>query len=151
MAVVLVVDDEFGVANLLEDVLQDEGHRVLTASNGRQALERMAAEKPDLIFTDYMMPVMDGAAMLSAMAANPDWKDIPVVLMSSLPEAAVAERCDGYTVFLRNARLGPCSWSTMNQALSAGSPGSCVMRATRWRRPAMAVRPSSTSTSSRMM
>ena len=37
MAVVLVVDDEFGVAKLLEDVLVDEGHRVLTASNGRQA------------------------------------------------------------------------------------------------------------------
>lgn len=37
MAIVLVVDDEFGVANLLEEVLQDEGHRVLTASNGRVA------------------------------------------------------------------------------------------------------------------
>jgi CheY-like chemotaxis protein len=101
VAVVLVVDDEFGVANLLEDVLQDEGHRVLTASNGRQALERMAVERPDLIFTDYMMPEMDGAAMLSAMTANPDWKDIPVVLVSSLPEVVVAERCDGYATFLR--------------------------------------------------
>jgi CheY-like chemotaxis protein len=101
VAVVLVVDDEFGVASLLEDVLQDEGHRVLTASNGRQALERMAAEKPDLIFTDYMMPQMDGAAMLSAMAANPNLKDIPVVLMSSLPEVTVAERCNGYALFLR--------------------------------------------------
>jgi CheY-like chemotaxis protein len=101
VAVVLVVDDEFGVASLLEDVLQDERHRVLTASNGRQALERMAAEKPDLIFTDYMMPQMDGAAMLSAMAANPNLKDIPVVLMSSLPEVTVAERCNGYALFLR--------------------------------------------------
>jgi CheY-like chemotaxis protein len=101
VAVVLVVDDEFGVASLLEDVLVDEGHRVLMASNGQQALERMAAEKPDLILTDYMMPVMDGAAMLLTMAANPELKDIPVVLMSSLPEAAVAENCDGYTLFLR--------------------------------------------------
>ena len=101
MAVVLVVDDEFGVASLLEDVLQDEGHRVLTASNGRQGLERMSVEKPDLVFTDFMMPVMDGAAMLSAMAANAELKDIPVVLMSSLPEAAVAERCNGYASFVR--------------------------------------------------
>ena len=101
MAVVLVVDDEFGVANLLEDVLQDEGHRVLTASNGRQALERMAVERPDLIFTDYMMPEMDGAAMLSAIAADPDLASIPIVLMSSLPEVAVAERCNGYAAFLR--------------------------------------------------
>jgi CheY-like chemotaxis protein len=101
VAVVLVVDDEFGVASLLEDVLQDEGHRVLTASNGRQGLERMTVEKPDLVFTDYMMPVMDGAAMLSAMAANAELKDIPVVLMSSLPEAVVVERCNGYVSFLR--------------------------------------------------
>jgi CheY-like chemotaxis protein len=101
VAVVLVVDDEFGVASLLEDVLQDEGHRVQTASNGRQGLERMIVEKPDLVFTDFMMPVMDGAAMLSAMAANADLKGIPVVLMSSLPEAAVAERCNGYASFLR--------------------------------------------------
>jgi CheY-like chemotaxis protein len=101
VAVVLVVDDEYGVANLLEEALQDEGHRVLTASNGRQGLERMSAEKPDLIFTDYMMPVMDGAAMLSTMASNPALKGIPVVLMSSLPEAAVAERCNEYASFLR--------------------------------------------------
>jgi len=101
VAVVLVVDDEFGVANLLEDVLRDEGHRVLTASNGRQALECIAAERPDLIFTDYMMPVMDAAAMLSTIAANPDLASIPIVLMSSLPEVAVAERCNGYAAFIR--------------------------------------------------
>jgi CheY-like chemotaxis protein len=100
VAVVLVVDDELGIATLLEDVLQDEGHRVLMASNGRQALERMAAERPDLVFTDFMMPVMDGAAMLAAIAADPEFKDIPVIVMSSLPEAAVAERCNGYALFL---------------------------------------------------
>lgn len=64
-------------------------------------LERMVTEKPDLIFTDYMMPTMNGAALLSAMAANPDLRDIPVVLMSSLPEAAVAERCNGHALFVR--------------------------------------------------
>jgi CheY-like chemotaxis protein len=101
VAVVLVVDDEYGIANLLEDVLRDEGHSVVTASNGRQALERMATERPDLIVADYMMPVMDGAALLAALAANPNLKDIPVILASSLPEATVSERCTGYTIFLR--------------------------------------------------
>jgi CheY-like chemotaxis protein len=101
VAVVLVVDDEVGIATLLEDVLQDEGYRVLTASNGRQALERIATEKPDLILSDFMMPVMDGAALVSALATSPDLTSIPVVLMSSLPEAATAERCNGYAAFLR--------------------------------------------------
>jgi CheY-like chemotaxis protein len=101
VAVVLVVDDEVGIATLLEDVLQDEGYSVLTASNGRQALERIATEKPDLILSDFMMPMMDGAALVSALAGSPDLTSIPVVLMSSLPEAAIAERCNGHAAFLR--------------------------------------------------
>jgi CheY-like chemotaxis protein len=101
VAVVLVVDDEVGIATLLEDVLQDEGYGVLTAANGRQALERIATEKPDLILSDFMMPEMDGAALASALAASPDLTSIPIVLMSSLPEAAIAERCNGHAAFLR--------------------------------------------------
>ena len=101
MATVLVVDDEFGIAELIEAVLEDEGHRVLTASNGRQGLEALAGERPDLVFLDYMMPVLDGAGMLRGMAAEPSLGAIPVVMMSSMPEAAVAERCAGYAGFMR--------------------------------------------------
>jgi CheY-like chemotaxis protein len=101
MAVVLIVDDEFGVANLLKDVLEDEGYRVLVASNGRQALGRVAEERPDLIITDFMMPTMDGAALIKALAANAKFKDIPVIVMSSLPEAAVKERSLPYALFVR--------------------------------------------------
>ena len=101
MATVLVVDDEFGIAELFDAILTDEGYRVLTAINGRHGLEMLAQERPDLMFLDYMMPVMDGAAMLRAMAADPMLHSIPVVVMSSLREAAVAERCSGYAAFLR--------------------------------------------------
>jgi CheY-like chemotaxis protein len=101
MATVLVVDDEFGIADLIEAVLEDEGYRVLTAVNGKQGLERLARERPDLMFLDYMMPVMDGAAMLRGIVDDPSLRDIPIVLMSSLPEATVAERCSGYAIFMR--------------------------------------------------
>ena len=101
MALMLVVEDEFGITELLDAVLTDEGHRVLTATNGKQGLEMLAAERPDLVFTDYMMPVMDGAAMLGAMAADPTLRGIPVVMMSSMREVAVAERCAGYVTFMR--------------------------------------------------
>ena len=101
MATVLIVDDEYGIAELLEAVLVDEGHRVLTSSNGKHALSVLEAEKPDIIFLDYMMPVMDGASMLSRMAQDPVLRTIPVVLMSSIPEASVQERCRGYALFLR--------------------------------------------------
>jgi CheY-like chemotaxis protein len=101
MATVLVVDDEFGIAELFEAILQDEGYRVLTAINGKHALEVLARDRPDLMFLDFMMPVMDGAGVLRAMALNPALLGIPIVLMSSMPEAKVAERCSGYAGFMR--------------------------------------------------
>ncbi|TNC12326.1 response regulator [Methylobacterium terricola] len=101
MASVLIVDDEFGIAELLDAVLADDGHTVVTAANGRQGLARIAAARPDLIFLDFMMPVMDGPAMLAALAADPGTRGIPVVLMSSMPEETVRERASGHAVFLR--------------------------------------------------
>jgi CheY-like chemotaxis protein len=100
MHIVLVVDDEFGIAELIDAVLTDEGYRVLTAANGRQGLEVLAREPPALVFLDYMMPVMDGAAVLRAMAADAAFRTIPVVLMSSVAEPVVAKVCSGYAAFL---------------------------------------------------
>ena len=101
MGTVLVVDDEFGIADLIDAVLTDEGHRVLTAANGRQGLETLSKEQFDLVFVDYMMPVMDGSDMLRTVMDNPELKKIPVVMMSSMPEASIAERCSGYVAFVR--------------------------------------------------
>jgi CheY-like chemotaxis protein len=101
MAVVLVVDDEVGIARLLSDVLSDEGHRVVVAANGHEALKRAEQERPDLVITDFMMPVMDGAQLIKAMAEHPDLKGVPVFLISSVPEAAVRDKCSGYALFIR--------------------------------------------------
>lgn len=100
MATVLVVDDECGVAKLFESILADEGYRVLTASNGRHGLEMLAKERADLIFLDLMMPILDGAATLIEILAHPAFKRIPVVVMSVISEATVAERCSGYSCFM---------------------------------------------------
>lgn len=101
MRTVLVVDDEWAVADVLEALLGDEGYRVVTASNGAQALERLAETRPDLILLDFMMPVLDGAGTLKALAAEPATAAIPVVMMSSLPEGTVSGRTGGYVSFLR--------------------------------------------------
>ena len=100
MSLVLVVEDELGIAELFDAALTDEGYRVLTAMNGKQGLEALARERADLVFCDYMMPVMDGAAMLGAMAADPALRGVPVVMMSAMREAVVAQRCAGYVSFL---------------------------------------------------
>jgi len=101
MAHVLVVDDEFGILRLLEDVFSDEGHTVDVAVNGRQALQRIDAHRPDIVLSDFMMPVMDGGELLKACKSTPDLADIPFLLMSSLPEMSIQEHCAGYDVFVR--------------------------------------------------
>ena len=100
MTLVLVVEDEFGIAELLDAVLTEEGYQVATAMNGKMGLEALTQKRPDLVFCDYMMPVMDGAAMLGAMAADPALRGVPVVMMSAMREVVVAQRCAGYVSFL---------------------------------------------------
>jgi CheY-like chemotaxis protein len=97
----LVVDDEFGTVEVLVAALEDAGYRVLTAANGRRGLERLEENRPDLVISDFMMPLMDGAAMVTAMRANPSFRDIPVIMMSAAPEAALRKHLDGYHAFLR--------------------------------------------------
>jgi CheY-like chemotaxis protein len=85
MGPILIVDDEFGIVEALVDFLQDEGYRTAIALNGRQALEKMAEDRPVLVLLDYMLPVLNGRAVLEAMKADPGLQDVPVVLMSASP------------------------------------------------------------------
>lgn len=101
MRTLLVVDDEFGTVEVLVAALEDAGYRVLTAANGRRGLERLEENRPDLVISDFMMPLMDGAAMVAAMRANPSFRDIPVIMMSAAPESALRKHLDGYHAFLR--------------------------------------------------
>jgi CheY-like chemotaxis protein len=123
MATVLVVDDEFGIVDVLETILADEGYRVLTACNGKQGLVRLSEEKPDVILSDFMMPILGGGEMLRAMAAVPDYQRIPVIMMSALSEEAVAERCKGYVAFLHKPFRVVTVLSTVARILGAEATG----------------------------
>jgi CheY-like chemotaxis protein len=98
---ILVVEDEFGAADVLMTALEDEGYRVVLAANGRQGLERLAEIHPDLIIADFMMPIMDGAAMARAVRADPDLRAIPIVMTSAVTEEAVRQQFSDFQVFLR--------------------------------------------------
>ncbi|NDY56611.1 response regulator [Desulfovibrio sulfodismutans] len=82
---ILVVDDEPPVRLFLEQLLADEGFRVLSASDGPQAIEMAKAHAPDLITMDLMMPGMDGTTTIRHLRADPATRDIPVVVISALP------------------------------------------------------------------
>jgi CheY-like chemotaxis protein len=102
VATVLIVEDEFAIADLLEMALTDEGYRVLLAANGRQGLQRLAeGPRPDLVISDYMMPMLDGAGLIQAMRESEAQRDVPCIVMSSMPEANVRERIGGYAAFVR--------------------------------------------------
>ncbi len=101
MTSVLVVDDEALIAMALEAALEDAGFQVATAANGRQGLERLAEQRADIVLLDMMMPVMSGPAMLKAMAAGPNLRGIPVIILSSLPEATIRAQANGAAAILR--------------------------------------------------
>jgi CheY-like chemotaxis protein len=101
-ATVLIVEDEFAIADLLEMALTDEGYRVIKAANGRQGLERLAeGPLPDLVISDFMMPVLDGAGLVQAMRQSEGQREVPIIIMSSMPEANVHARIDRYAAFVR--------------------------------------------------
>jgi CheY-like chemotaxis protein len=84
---ILIVDDEFGLAEMLREMLREFGFHVTLAINGRLALEMLKEGKVDLVLTDMMMPVMDGAELAAAMRNDPQYRDIPIIMMTSLPTA----------------------------------------------------------------
>lgn len=101
-ATVLIVEDEFAIAELLSMALTDRGYRVVLAANGRQALEHLNEEPlPDLIITDLMMPVLDGTGLIHAMQRSKRQRDIPCIIMSSIPEDAARRRVNEYAGFIR--------------------------------------------------
>jgi DNA-binding response OmpR family regulator len=81
---VLVVDDDRVIQQLLEVNLQLEGYDVVArASDGSEALEKIARLKPDIVILDIMMPKMDGLEVCRRLRENPDTATIPVILLSA--------------------------------------------------------------------
>ena len=83
MADILIADDDPILVEILKFRLEGAGHTVTFASDGGLALETAQKLRPDLIVLDSMMPVMSGPAVLAALKADPDLKDIPVVMLTA--------------------------------------------------------------------
>jgi len=88
---VLLAEDEPDVQLIARLSLKKAGFTVVTAGNGLEALERVAAERPDVILLDWMMPDMDGYETCRRLKADPATADIPVVFLTArVQEAEVA-------------------------------------------------------------
>jgi adenylate cyclase len=90
---ILVVDDDPLNRRLLTRSLERDGHVVASADDGVRALEALAAEGPDVVLLDILMPGLDGFGVLERMKADPDLRHIPVIMISGVEETESIVRC----------------------------------------------------------
>lgn len=101
MKLVLIVEDEYGNAEVMQLLLEAEGYRVSVASNGKQALEVLRdGELPSLILSDFMMPIMNGGEFGTVLKQDARLAKIPFVFMSGTNEEVVRRVFQGYDAFL---------------------------------------------------
>jgi len=119
---ILVVDDNAAILNVVAHTLAAAGFRPLTASTALDALARARRERPDLILMDIMMPGLEGSVASGLMRDLEELRDVPVLLMSALPEEDLRERAAeaGATGFLakpfRKERLLELVGRTLHEA-----------------------------------
>lgn len=101
MKLVLIVEDEYGNAEVLQLLLEAEGYRVAAASNGLQALDMLReGEKPALILSDFMMPIMDGGEFGVTVRQDATLSHIPFIFMSATSEDVVRRIFQDYDAFM---------------------------------------------------
>jgi len=79
----LIVEDDPDIRKLLDTTLTFKGHRVITAHNGREGMELIQKERPQIVITDIMMPQLDGFGLVHRLRIDPETRDIPVVFITA--------------------------------------------------------------------
>ena len=80
---VLVVDDEFHIVQVVSIKLKNNGFDVVTAENGSDGYELASETLPDIIVSDYQMPIMSGVEMIQKLRQNPETAHIPVIMLTA--------------------------------------------------------------------
>jgi len=100
MAIIVIAEDEFLLADMLASFLEDEGHEVASAPHGIGALELIRERPPELIITDFMMPLMTGLELAHAVRADQQLKDIPIILVSGAQGSIGRAHPDAFDVVM---------------------------------------------------
>jgi two-component system, cell cycle response regulator CpdR len=119
MARILLVDDEEAMRMLIARALAEDGHQVVAAGDGIEALDRLARDRFDLLLTDVKMPVMDGIAL--ALAAARDYPKMVILLMTGYADQR--ERAHGLDALIHDVIAKPFAneqiRAVVNEALAA--------------------------------
>jgi two-component system alkaline phosphatase synthesis response regulator PhoP len=81
-----VVDDEPDMVEMIKTALESASHRVISAYNGKEGVEKAKKERPDAIVLDIMMPVKDGFAACKELKEDPTCKGIPILILTAVSE-----------------------------------------------------------------
>jgi two-component system, chemotaxis family, chemotaxis protein CheY len=95
---ILAVDDSATVRKFVSVALTMQGFTVVTACDGMDALEKLPNQQVDIVITDLNMPNMDGFELIKALRDNPAYKDIPVIILTSLTDDVSKDRGAGLGV-----------------------------------------------------
>ncbi|HEU4880523.1 MAG TPA: response regulator [Gemmatimonadaceae bacterium] len=115
---ILLVEDDSAIRTSMRRMLEKNGCRVSEADNGEIALALMEKERPSLIFLDLLMPVMDGFEFAARVRAHPDWRSIPIVVVTAHDLTPVErKRLNGVETILQKA--GHSSEELLNQVRDA--------------------------------
>jgi len=107
---ILVVEDQVDNRQILRDLLASADYEITEAENGEEALAAVAKQRPDLILMDIQLPIMDGYEATRRIKANPAWKDIPIIVVTSYALSGDEDKardagCDAYVTKPYSPRL----------------------------------------------
>jgi CheY-like chemotaxis protein len=123
MAKILIADDAPAVLDVLDDVLTMEGHHVIRATTGGEALRRFQEEHPNLAVLDIIMPDMDGLVVLEAIRRIDT--ELPIILITGLVGEALGKKVEQYpaVVFFEKGSGLDRFVELVNKTLGPGAPG----------------------------
>ncbi len=116
---VLVVDDDPHILALIRTVLTQENYRVTTAGDGRQALDSLRGSPFDAVITDALMPGLDGPTLTEKIKADPNLKDLPVIMITASSQPGMVRKSfsSGCILFLPKPFTGASLISILQLAL----------------------------------
>jgi twitching motility two-component system response regulator PilH len=117
---VLIVDDEDDVLTMYKEVLEKDGFEVETANNGQKGLDLAFKQPPDVILLDIIMPKFNGLDVLQMLKSRSETKELPVYLLTNLPEEASGEKGKqlGAAGYLVKANNNPSTVATLLKGIA---------------------------------
>ena len=117
MAKILIIDDAGFSRHMLGRIVGAVGHQIIEAENGEEGLTKILEEKPDLVLSDLLMPVMSGEELLAVLKEKQ--VDIPVIIMTSNIQQTIIQKCHdlGAAAFLNKPPKKEELWQKIEELL----------------------------------